>query len=886
MEGLAKHEFYKWVNQLEVATLSEYDLTIINIIIKNFDEIVTVGTAGGKRAGLIRKYIVEQKCKTDIEIINIGDLESVNSDTISRIAEMQIESFRGFVNKIIFDFSKQYTFLYGPNGAGKSSMCEALEYGLLGTIEEANARRINVDKYIENRNTGKAKKPIISCEYIKQQDKRPCIANYDRYKFAFIEKNRIDKFSHIDATTGKSQSERLAALFGLSEFSEFINGFTDGFDGRYIKLESEIEKEYEKKKEEVERYNKRNPEIISEKNEAKASESELIQQLSKKDITILEEAILYLKNGENGVIPELYSDINSNKINEIDISWVVRIEEEVKEISAYLENVAKCEERLMDTTIDLDMHNLYTIVNQIENNHDTSICPVCKTPIENVVINPFENARDALFGMKLVDDIKVQMKEYSGSIKSYIFRINQLLLQMPKAKGSFSELYESFCIDEIETESFIKKSEIREKVRNRVAAIKKMLSKRANIVDSINSYNLEIRERNKKNGNVDKLAFYNEIYEKLIVCRTRNEAIISEEKRITDEIIAFEKNNADTLEKISKEKTEIDFNMKMVNSYEKVRRMIVMYKDKLPLVLAKNLSEKVTEYYNFINYDDADFEIVEKFSLPKTVNEKINIKFKDGIETDALQVLSEGHIKILGLAILLSKASQENINFMIFDDIVNAIDDDHRDGVAGLLMCADDFATKQIIITCHGDQFITKLEEKIEMNQRNRKINRYCFLPADCLEERGVVIKYAEAKEPLTIARDKYSKNELKESAAKCRQATESIANRLWKKLSDKYSCEIVVALRGPKTIPDLYSIVTGLIAATNKKKMSGAEEINSDLVKLKDSYNWMLLNKGTHFEDNQKEFERADIKRLIELLEKMDKEITDIKVNVTISTL
>ena len=884
MEGLAKHELYKWVNQLDVTTLSEHDLTIINIIIKNFDEIATVGTAGGKRAGLIRKYIVEQKCKTDIEIINIGELESVNSDTIAHIAEMQIESFRGFVNKIIFDFSKQYTFLYGPNGAGKSSMCEALEYGLLGTIEEANTRRINVDKYIENRNTGKAKKPIISCKYIKHQDIRPGIANYDRYKFAFIEKNRIDKFSHIDATTGKSQSERLAALFGLSEFSDFINGFTDGFDGRYIKLESEIEKEYEKKKVEVEQYNKRNLEIISENNEAKTSESELIQQLTEKDIVTLEDAILYLKNSENGIIPELYNNINSNKINEIDIGWVVRIEDEVKEISVSLENVAKYEEKLMDTTIDLDMHNLYTIVNQIENNHDTSICPVCKTPIEDVVINPFENARNALLGMKLVDDIKIQMKEYSGFIKIHIFKINQLLLQMPKTTGSFSEVYESFCIDEIETEYFIKKSEIREKVRNRVAAIKNMLSKRENIVESINSYNLGIREKNKKNGNADKLAFYNEIYEKLIVCRTRNEAIFNEKKRIDDGIVEFEKNNTVTLEKISKEKEEISFNMKMVNSYEKVRRILSIYKDKLPLDLAENLSEKVTEYYNFINYDDADFEIVERFTLPKNVNEKINIKFKDGIVSDALQVLSEGHIKILGLAILLSKASQENINFMIFDDIVNAIDDDHRDGVAGLLMCADDFIMKQIIITCHGDQFITKLEEKIEISQRNKKINRYCFLPADCLEERGVVIKYAEAKEPLTIARDKYGKNELKESAAKCRQATESIVNRLWKKLSEKYSCEIAVALRGPKTIPDLNSIVTGLITATNKKKMSGAEEINSDLVKLKDSYNWMLLNKGTHFEDNQKEFERADIRRLIELLEKLDKKITDLKVNITVS--
>ena len=94
-----------------------------------------------------------------------------------------------------------------------------------------------------------------------------------------------------------------------------------------------------------------------------------------------------------------------------------------------------------------------------------------------------------------------------------------------------------------------------------------------------------------------------------------------------------------------------------------------------------------------------------------------------------------------------------------------------------------------------------------------------------------------------------------------------------------------MVALRGPKSIPDLYSVVSGLIVATNKKKVSGAEEINADLITLKDSYNWMLLNRGTHFEDNQKEFERVDIKRLIELLEKLDNNIMDLKVSIVVST-
>ncbi len=475
MDDLAKHEFYKWVNQLDVTTLSEYDITIINIIIKNFNEIAAVGIARGKRAELIGKYIDEQTCIMDKDIMDIIELENINSDNVIRIDELQIESFRGFVNRTIFDFTKQYTFLYGPNGAGKSSMCEALEFSLLGTIEEANARKIDVDKFIENKNIGKAKKPIVLCEYMNQQDKKPAVANYDRYKFAFIEKNRIDKFSHIDAITGKSQSERLAALFGLTEFNDFINGFTADFDKRYIKLESEFEKEYEKKKIEVEQNSKRQLEIIKERNDLKASEKELIKEFSENGVTSLEDAILFLKNGDNGVIPELYNTVNDNKLIGININWVCQLDEAVKEISDYLEKVVDCEEKLIDAAIDMDMHKIYTLVNHIENSHDTSICPLCKTPVEKVVINPFENARNELLGMKLVDDIKTQIKEYAVNIKSCVTNINQLLKQMPNNPGSFSEAYVALCIDEFETEDFIKRSDIRVKIRNQVADIKQLL---------------------------------------------------------------------------------------------------------------------------------------------------------------------------------------------------------------------------------------------------------------------------------------------------------------------------------------------------------------------------------------------------------------------------
>lgn len=63
----------------------------------------------------------------------------------------------------------------------------------------------------------------------------------ETYKFSFIEKNRIDSFSHISATTQSEKIERLAALFGLTEFTDFVRGFTDSLDNKLVEEHTKAE---------------------------------------------------------------------------------------------------------------------------------------------------------------------------------------------------------------------------------------------------------------------------------------------------------------------------------------------------------------------------------------------------------------------------------------------------------------------------------------------------------------------------------------------------------------------------------------------------------------------------------------------------------------------
>ena len=244
MYEYAKYEFNKWLSKLNIDKLTPPQQTIINILINHFDEIARVGTANGERAKLIGRYISElnQKFQFCSHVTSVDEIQPV---TIKRIKNLKVEKFRGFDTEVEFPLDKRFTFFHGPNGSGKTSFCEALEYGLLGSIEEASTRNMTVDKYIVHAGSKKATMPVLECLYNDSSIKQ-CKPNFSAFRFAFLEKNRIDAFSHVGATTAKNQTDRIAALFGLTEFQNYISGFTDNFDERYIKLKAVEKEKYDK----------------------------------------------------------------------------------------------------------------------------------------------------------------------------------------------------------------------------------------------------------------------------------------------------------------------------------------------------------------------------------------------------------------------------------------------------------------------------------------------------------------------------------------------------------------------------------------------------------------------------------------------------------------
>lgn len=781
-----------------------------------------------------------------------------------------METFRGFSVSRSFNLDSQYIFLYGPNGSGKSSFSEALEYGLLGIIEEADANKIKLSTYIKNTVTKKGEKPNIICVY-DDGSEGEAITNYEAYRFAFVEKNRIADFSHISVLNSKNQNERIAALFGLSAFNEFVQGFTRNFDDKYLTTCSVTEKEFEGKRESrksMEEHLSREKEELT---QIKDSLKKEIAKLKRDEISEVDGAIDYLDNSTRGILVLKIAEQDKNYISPIQTEIIDIFLNSIIELRHNLQDIKENRNNLSNMAMQLSYKKLYEVIAGME---ETASCPACGTNLENAERNPFEYAKQQLQTFSEIELIQNRINDVAQTAKKRIGEIIEFV----------SKNQELIKLLQINTESVVAVE--LEDIRLYAESVRRW----SEFCETLKGYDRKIAQNkiveynkvaNKSNSEYkEQVEELSTIRNALVTLKTQIKEKEKEKviKQCEEGMKEFDEKSEEIIKKIQKEKRTCEFNSNMINAYNKIIGSLVTYNSELPKKIAQNLEQKIVDYYNTINQDDANFEKIDNLILPDTTSDKMYITFKDGNTSEALQVLSEGHIKILGLSILLAKAVHDDLNFIIFDDIVNAIDDDHRNGVADLLMNHADFQNIQIILSTHGDRFVDKLQDKLGLKRAKDNALVYKFMPADTLDERGVIVEYSDSATPLMAAEDKYNKNEIKDAASKCRQAMECISYNLWNLIAKSSEATISVGMRSPKSLPDLSAIVDGLIKKT--RKIEGMEGVNTELRSLKEPANWRILNKGTHYEDEQKEFERVDVKCVYDHLVKLDNLVRGIKVS------
>lgn len=883
MTSVVKQEFLRWVDSLDPSKLSEIDHKLLNLLVTHFDTLAPLTTAKGSsnRASKLNKLIQKYHTELSTEFPDVSSHHSGTSEKFDRITELNIGPFRGFATNESFSFDKKYTFMYGPNGSGKSSFCDGLEYALLGGIEEAEAKRIALTDYVKNTQKRSASPPIAYSVDPSGQ-KIPIPQNQALYRFAFVEKNRIDGFARITATTASAQKNRIATLFGLDAFSTFVDGFTENIE-KYITLENAkaIKFEAENKKHEAEK--NRATQIDSDLLENVKNTKALIKQVSQTNVFTADDLMLFL-NGADGVsghIGELQRKKNEKIPENLKIESLDSLPLILSSISSSLKTLDTDIRHLATLSSDVNFKDLYSTIVSIGTapSGDRSRCPACKTPIEEVAVNPFDNAINELDKLKnlseLQDKTANNADDLSKLVRKAILTIDTINQQSNTAGYSgnpLSKLTEFVFTNMTTIENW------KPRLESELSVLESQTADIKAIRVAVISHNKTLSEKRDQQNNADEeLKKYQAFHTQLVGLTTTKDNLFNEKANRIKSIKDFTAANESKIKEIEEENLKIATNQKYVDAYNKLISRLKLNRNQLPSKLSTGLSEKVKEYYNHINAHDPSFELLDSLSLPATPGAKIKIGFKGDKRThDALHILSGGHIKVLGLSILLAKAVHANLGFLIFDDIVNAIDDDHRGGIAELLLCHADLKDKQHIVTCHGETFINKLEHKLGASQADKYVKSYRFFPADTIETRGVQVSIGDSKHYLLKAKESLSKNNLKDSATDCRRAVESLSYQLWKKLDKRLKVYLKVTMRSPRVPPDLSTVVDSLIKEL--KKISGVDTLRESLLELKAKYPWSLLNKGVHEDNDQPEFEREDISNILILIQNIEENVTTLK--------
>lgn len=873
-----KSQFNQFIRTLKPDELNPFEIKLINLITDNFDSVASVGTAAGKRAALLNELINQHREKLKTILPKIEDNAQKKVNEIIKINSIEIENFRGFASKEIFDLSKPKILVYGPNGSGKTSFCEALEFSLLGYLSEAEAKRIDVKHYITNLHTGKSSHPIVKGANSKDEI-IDITANPDSYYFCFIEKNRIIDFARYSSKTQGQQENLLATLFGLDEFYSFINGFTDNITGR-IPVESQKQKELDKK----------NLEIEGHKQSIKTSKEKLIefekqkQPISEKSelSKSFEELDIYINGNQEirGRIAIIDEELQKPKSKLFTHSSVNELFESIssieKTLSTFEVNNTKFEE-------EKEKINFVELFRLVENFEETLFdkCPVCETPVEQAKVNPYENAKTKLNELEGIAKIQQERDNAWSNLVSDVYTFTN---DFEARKKSADELQVEISIDipsqlkDFQKDKSGQKSYVQDLKtffqniklhKTHLLALEQKISD-TNTISNKHLATQKLLQTEKANLS----AIKSQIDQLKATIKSHQDIISSAEKAKKE----FDAINKSLIEEVQKEKIIIDENKKFVEAYSLMLQKLNKYKRELPLSLVSNLNELTKDFYNFINQGDSNFELIENIVLPSNAGDRIKVAFQDNptIELDAMHILSEGHTRCLGLSILLAKVVYDKLPFIVFDDIVNAIDHDHRGNIRELLFDNPVVNEKQIIITSHSEEYIKDIENK-HFTKKGYESERilYAFLKPSS----KTVQKKETTRHYLNKASSHLGENAYRDCLMECRRALENLSNALWNRASKKYNFQISYKVRTPNAPPDLMGIVNSLKKELTTLKVTDFDNSINILTWLagletRNNQIWNYLNKGTHEESDRDDFDSKIVEEVLNNLIQLETEV------------
>jgi hypothetical protein len=695
------------------------------------------------------------------------------------------------------------------------------------------------------------------------------------YRFCFVEKNRIDDFSRIAAKAPAQQSKLIGTLFGLESFDEFVKGFSNELDSKYIDISGQKAIKLKEK-----RINLSADEIMlksagKDLGELTISEnktaSEFMPSMNYSDF------VAYLGTPEKpGRIQKLEQlteqtlptkkGLNLKSLNEVDVSLKVSHEK-----------IIGFEKELETKRSQISFRNLYQAVKALHS-ENPAVCPACCTTLQNTSQDPYSRAECGLQELEHLSNIEQNLNDEKEAHRKSLCILYQLIKSAFNFEQFNSENKLSIIKNDLPDSDNALTSEWWMSLKQRAENETSTWQEVEKIIKIIEKHDNDIEENeNERKAHLDelkRLRSYREAVVRHDEARKKKIEVIENAKT---NIEHFEAENKDLIDSAESEKPIIEINKIITDAYRVFIENLNTYRKVLPSQLIADLADKVKLLYNGFNRSDPTGDLLAEIRLPLASGSKIEIAFcsNPSLFFDALHVLSEGHIRCLGLSILLAKNIKQRCPLLIFDDPVNAIDDDHREVIRKTIFEDGLFSDTQILLTCHGEEFFKDVQNLLGA-ERSKETKTFSFIPhaGDNLIQ---VDSSPSSRNYVVAARERFNKSEIRESLANARRALECLAYDTWKFIAKHGDGNLSLKFRESKGKPELRNLVEQLINKVNKTEFVHKHKvlIFSALSSLSgidgNSREWRYLNKGTHEEEDRSEFDRSTVKTIVESLESLD---------------
>ncbi|HET6805995.1 MAG TPA: AAA family ATPase [Frateuria sp.] len=775
-----------------------------------------------------------------------------------KLTSLEIGPFRGFRRKEVFDLCGATTLILGGNGTGKSSLCEALELALLGRIEEADERGLGAKHYFNNAHEGKHKQPVLlgSLKGASTEIK----PDEELHRFIIVERNRIEGFARIGARRPAEASRMLAALFGLTAFNDFVSGFASSLDSQLdLALPKAAALELRR--------------AATQADQAKvASTAESHGKFDEERAAVaagfepgLTYADLKARIGTQAAPGRLQEirDILKNPLPALtgsSASKLVTLRRDLRDIQRQLKQArAKLEARSREVSF----RSLYQAVVALEATR-ADRCPACETPLDQVATNPFRRATDGLQALRelaLLEQQAIELDRRSALSQAALEQgIRQVI-------GHAERLPTDKQLAPLDQPL----SNYRSKEWRQVLVAAKVLGE----LDA--KLAAEQTQRDALSAEAEKLQGARNA---LIDIQGRQTQFDADVAAARERLAAFERENAELLKEVEAEAAEHQVKLRIQKAYAEFLDELKSYRDGLPQQLLADLNEVALDLYNSFNLEDQPADLLEELRLPLRGGDPIQVRFRGTPDRwqDALAILSEGHVRCLGLAILLAKNIKLGLPVLLLDDAVNAIDHDHREGIRTTLFGHPELVKKQLIISCHSDEFIKDIH-----NRHAQDAELYILRHHD--GDHHPRVSGGKTRNYIKQADACLADYNLRGALSHSRQALEGLLHQMWKKLAKEAPdvARFSLELRGPGAPPDTRNVAEVLLSRITKALSAGTLKAPWDLrgdqldliLKAKvNSRAWISLNKGTHEEEDRDDFEEPTVRRILQALTAIDRSL------------